>query len=256
MVRHAGTARDRSRRDTRGGLGRTDHGATVASAGSRTTQRGRSTWRSPRSRRGWSGGGGPGDEPATRVEFLVVAAPAGTRVLVTESVPRFPARVCWPRRSRRRSLDVVIPGPVFAALADPTRRWMVETLLHEGSASAPELTSALPITRQAVAKHLATLSDAGLIERAPGGGREVNYRLPGTCPGARHGLAAADGGCAGTSACPASSGRWNAGQGAPVELRPRSRSRFSAPAVRSSSPRPRSQLRPMDSGLGRARLAA
>jgi DNA-binding transcriptional ArsR family regulator len=69
------------------------------------------------------------------------------------------------------------PGPVFAALADPTRRWMVETLLHEGSASVPELTSALPITRQAVAKHLATLSDAGLIERAPGGGREVNYRL-------------------------------------------------------------------------------
>jgi uncharacterized protein YndB with AHSA1/START domain len=31
-----------------------------------------------------------GDEPATRVEFLVVAAPAGTRVLVTESVPAFP----------------------------------------------------------------------------------------------------------------------------------------------------------------------
>ena len=54
---------------------------------------------------------------------------------------------------------------------------MVETLLNQGSASAPELTSALPITRQAVAKHLATLSDAGLIERAPSGGREVNYRL-------------------------------------------------------------------------------
>lgn len=31
-----------------------------------------------------------GDEPATRVEFLVVAAPAGTRVVVTETVPRFP----------------------------------------------------------------------------------------------------------------------------------------------------------------------
>jgi ArsR family transcriptional regulator, cadmium/lead-responsive transcriptional repressor len=69
------------------------------------------------------------------------------------------------------------PGPVFAALADPTRRWMVETLLRDGSASAPALTSALPITRQAVAKHLATLSGAGLIERAPGSGREVHYRL-------------------------------------------------------------------------------
>ena len=31
-----------------------------------------------------------GDEPATRVEFLVVAAPAGARVVVTETQPRFP----------------------------------------------------------------------------------------------------------------------------------------------------------------------
>jgi DNA-binding transcriptional ArsR family regulator len=69
------------------------------------------------------------------------------------------------------------PGPVFAALADPTRRQIVETFLREGSASAPALTSTLPITRQAIAKHLATLSAAGLIERAPGRGREVHYRL-------------------------------------------------------------------------------
>jgi DNA-binding transcriptional ArsR family regulator len=68
-------------------------------------------------------------------------------------------------------------GEVFAALADPTRRWMVEALLREGSASAPELTAELPITRQAVAKHLATLADAGLIEREPRGGRAVRYRL-------------------------------------------------------------------------------
>jgi DNA-binding transcriptional ArsR family regulator len=68
-------------------------------------------------------------------------------------------------------------GPVFSALADPTRRWMVEAFLREGSSSAPVLASALPITRQAVAKHLATLSAAGLIERAPGAGREVRYRL-------------------------------------------------------------------------------
>jgi DNA-binding transcriptional ArsR family regulator len=69
-------------------------------------------------------------------------------------------------------------GPVFAALADPTRRWMVETLLREGSATVPALTAALPITRQAVAKHLATLGEAGLVERdAPERGREVRYRL-------------------------------------------------------------------------------
>ena len=68
-------------------------------------------------------------------------------------------------------------GPVFAALADPTRRQMVHTLLREGSTSVPALTAELPITRQAVAKHLATLDHAGLIERASGAGREVHYRL-------------------------------------------------------------------------------
>ena len=68
-------------------------------------------------------------------------------------------------------------GAVFGALADPTRRQVVETLLREGVTSVPALTGALPISRQAVAKHLATLGDAGLIERAPGDGREVHYRL-------------------------------------------------------------------------------
>ena len=73
-------------------------------------------------------------------------------------------------------------GPVFAALADPTRRHVVETLVREGSTSVPTLSSALPISRQAIAKHLAALGDAGLIERAPdGAGREVRYQL---CAGA------------------------------------------------------------------------
>ena len=68
-------------------------------------------------------------------------------------------------------------GPVFAALSDPTRRWMIEALLRDRTTSVPALSAALPITRQAVAKHLATLDDAGLIERAPTSGREVHYRL-------------------------------------------------------------------------------
>jgi DNA-binding transcriptional ArsR family regulator len=68
-------------------------------------------------------------------------------------------------------------GRVFGALADPTRRWMVESLLRDGSATVPALTASLPITRQAVAKHLAALDDAGLVERAPGPGREVRYQL-------------------------------------------------------------------------------
>jgi ArsR family transcriptional regulator, cadmium/lead-responsive transcriptional repressor len=68
-------------------------------------------------------------------------------------------------------------GDVFAALADPTRRLVVGELLREGSTSVPALSAVLPITRQAVAKHLSTLDHAGLVERAPGRGREVRYRL-------------------------------------------------------------------------------
>jgi DNA-binding transcriptional ArsR family regulator len=68
-------------------------------------------------------------------------------------------------------------GPVFAALADPTRRLMIQALLRDGTTSVPLLTAELPITRQAIAKHLATLDEAGLVERQPASGREVRYRL-------------------------------------------------------------------------------
>lgn len=69
-------------------------------------------------------------------------------------------------------------GLVFGALADPTRRQMLETLIRDGSTSVPALTAELPITRQAVAKHLSTLAGAGLVEReSPTSGREVHYRL-------------------------------------------------------------------------------
>lgn len=68
-------------------------------------------------------------------------------------------------------------GLVFSALSDANRRRMLDALLADGTTSVPKLTSELPITRQAVAKHLATLDQAGLIERAPGRGREVQYRL-------------------------------------------------------------------------------
>lgn len=54
---------------------------------------------------------------------------------------------------------------------------MVQELLRDGTTSVPALTAMLPITRQAVAKHLSMLDDAGLVERAPASGREVHYRL-------------------------------------------------------------------------------
>lgn len=68
-------------------------------------------------------------------------------------------------------------GAIFAALSDATRRTVIATLLAEGEVSVPMLTERLPITRQAVAKHLATLDASGLVEPARGRGREVRYRL-------------------------------------------------------------------------------
>jgi DNA-binding transcriptional ArsR family regulator len=65
---------------------------------------------------------------------------------------------------------------VFSALADPHRRFVLETLADRGSATATELAAALPVTRQAVAKHLGTLRAAELVERARAG-REIRYRL-------------------------------------------------------------------------------
>jgi DNA-binding transcriptional ArsR family regulator len=74
-------------------------------------------------------------------------------------------------------------GSVFAALADPTRRGVVQRLLREGSTSVPALSAELPISRQAVAKHVAALEQAGLLERVPDGGREVRYGLRGEALG-------------------------------------------------------------------------
>ncbi len=80
-------------------------------------------------------------------------------------------------RAARRESDAL--DGVFGALADPTRRGVVQTLLSEGSISVPALSAQLPISRQAVAKHVATLEQAGLLERLPGAGREVRYALRG-----------------------------------------------------------------------------
>ena len=65
---------------------------------------------------------------------------------------------------------------VFSALADPTRRHVLETLATRGDATATELAANLPMTRQAVSKHLAALGDAGLVD-AERTGRETRYRL-------------------------------------------------------------------------------
>ena len=53
---------------------------------------------------------------------------------------------------------------------------MIGYLSAQGTATATELTGELPMTRQAVAKHLVTLADAGLVE-SERRGRETRYRL-------------------------------------------------------------------------------
>jgi DNA-binding transcriptional ArsR family regulator len=65
---------------------------------------------------------------------------------------------------------------VFGALADPHRRYVLEALAVRGSVTATELAGELPVTRQAVAKHLGQLRSAGLVSAARSG-RETRYRL-------------------------------------------------------------------------------
>ncbi|CAN5374692.1 metalloregulator ArsR/SmtB family transcription factor [soil metagenome] len=68
--------------------------------------------------------------------------------------------------------------PVFAALGDDTR-WTILATLSEASASASGLAGILPISRQAIAKHLAVLQEAGLVEPVQVG-REVRYQVLGS----------------------------------------------------------------------------
>jgi DNA-binding transcriptional ArsR family regulator len=70
-----------------------------------------------------------------------------------------------------------IAEQVFVALADPSRRAILAALAAGGPATATDLAGRLPITRQAIAKHLARLAEAGLVTAEPGERRRVRYRL-------------------------------------------------------------------------------
>lgn len=65
---------------------------------------------------------------------------------------------------------------LWAAVADPTRRRLLDALLAHGEATATTLADELPVTRQAVAKHLAVLERAGLVDSRRLG-REVRYAV-------------------------------------------------------------------------------
>ena len=125
-------------------------------------------------------------EPETEVELTLVPLVSGT------PARRRGARQCRDAhraRGRRVGRSPLRPptgapaGPclvavdaVFAALADPTRRRMVETLAGGSTVTASGLAAELPITRQAVAKHLAALRRARLVSTKRVG-RETRYSL-------------------------------------------------------------------------------
>ena len=64
---------------------------------------------------------------------------------------------------------------IFGALSDPTRRQVIKALVADGPETATGLARDLPISRQAVVKHLHALDAAGLVE-AERVGREVRFR--------------------------------------------------------------------------------
>jgi DNA-binding transcriptional ArsR family regulator len=69
----------------------------------------------------------------------------------------------------------VVDG-VLATLADPTRRRLLDLLAAHGQATATTLAGSLPVSRQAVVKHLAVLDAAGLADSVKVG-REVRYAV-------------------------------------------------------------------------------
>ena len=68
------------------------------------------------------------------------------------------------------------PAAVFTALSDPTRREVMRRLSDEGPTTLGRLAADLPITRQAVSKHLIVLEEAGLVQTS-GDSRRRRYRL-------------------------------------------------------------------------------
>jgi DNA-binding transcriptional ArsR family regulator len=69
-----------------------------------------------------------------------------------------------------------VDDDLWSAIGDPTRRRMLDLLLAAGDGTATTLSGHLPVTRQAVAKHLGVLDRVGLVHVTPAG-REMRYRV-------------------------------------------------------------------------------
>jgi DNA-binding transcriptional ArsR family regulator len=73
-------------------------------------------------------------------------------------------------------VSVAVDDDLWSAVGDPTRRRMLDLLLGDGGGTATTLSGRLPVTRQAVARHLGVLDRAGLVH-ATAAGRERRYEV-------------------------------------------------------------------------------
>jgi predicted transcriptional regulator len=73
-------------------------------------------------------------------------------------------------------MNSTVDDVLWSAIGDPTRRQMLDLLLAAGSGTSTSLSERLPVSRQAVAKHLAVLVRAGLVESETAG-RVRRYRI-------------------------------------------------------------------------------
>jgi predicted transcriptional regulator len=73
-------------------------------------------------------------------------------------------------------VTTAVDDDLWSAVGDPTRRRLLDLLLADGSGTATSLSAGLPVTRQAIAKHLGVLGRVGLVHSAPAG-RERRYQV-------------------------------------------------------------------------------
>ena len=73
-------------------------------------------------------------------------------------------------------MSVAVDDDLWSAIGDPTRRRVLDLLLADGAGTATSLSERLPVTRQAVSKHLGVLDRVGLVHVTPTG-REMRYAV-------------------------------------------------------------------------------
>ena len=111
------------------------------------------------------------------VDRQVFAPLDGRDVSVVATRRRRRVRMSVGDRSRNGRSRTVDAGTVLAALADPTRRDVLAAVAaRAGTATATELAAELPVTRQAITKHLTVLAEAGLVTSVRHG-REARYQV-------------------------------------------------------------------------------